>query len=98
MPFMYSAVSSGPLLRKLHASISERTGRAISSPSSTCTKRMLTLQSVNGPCFKLVERNLGRGWEDVEVEAVLIVLLLEFGLCKLLALVVEIGASLGINS
>jgi hypothetical protein len=59
---------------------------------------MLTLQSVNGPCLKLIERDLGRGWQHIEVQPVLVVLLLKFGLRKLLALVVKIGASLGINS
>jgi hypothetical protein len=88
MLFIYSAVSSGPLLRKLHASISERTGCAVSNLSSTSAAPMLTLQSINRPCFKLVKRDLGRGGQHIEVQPVLVVLLLEFGLRKLLALVI----------
>ena len=58
----------------------------------------LTLQAVNGPLLKLLEGDLRRGRQHVEVEPVLIILLLEFGFGELLLLVVEIGASLGINS
>lgn len=57
-----------------------------------------TFQSVDCPCLKLVECNLSRGWEDVEVESVLIVLLLELRLGELPFLVVKICAAFSVNS
>jgi hypothetical protein len=59
---------------------------------------MLTLQSVNGPCLKLFKRNFGRWWQHIEVQSVLVVLLLELGIGKLPSLVVQVCASLRIDS
>ena len=57
-----------------------------------------TLQSVYCPCLKLVQCDLCCGRQYVEVESVFIVLLLEFCFGKLSFLVVEVCASLGVNS
>jgi hypothetical protein len=100
MPFMYSAVSSGPLLRKVHASSSESTGVLLlaACPDELPRSCMLTLQSVDGPRFKLFECYLGRRRQHVQVQSVLVILLLELGLCELSSLVVKICAALGVNS
>lgn len=58
----------------------------------------LTLQSVDCPCLKLLESNFGCGWQHIEVQPVLVVLLLEFRFGKLSLLVIEIGTTLGIDS
>ena len=96
---MYSAVSSGERLRKLHASSSERTGpnevSAVNRGNSlTC---MHTFQSLDSPCLKLLERDLGRRWPDIEIQLVVIGLLLELCIRKLPLLVVEISSSFWID-
>ena len=60
--------------------------------------RLLTLQSVDCPCLKLLQRDLSRGWQHIEVKPVFIVLLLELGLCKLSFLVIQVRTALGIDS
>jgi hypothetical protein len=59
---------------------------------------MLTLQSIDRPCLKLLERYLCRWWEHIEVQPVLVGLLLELGFRKLLLLMTEVRTSLGIYS
>lgn len=57
-----------------------------------------TFQSLNSPRFKLLECNFSRGWADVEIQSVVIGLLLELCTRKLSLLVVQISASLMIDS
>ncbi len=98
MLFMYSAVSSGPLLRKLHASSSERTAsHTVSRPlHSFCS--IHTLQSVDCPCLKLFQCDLCGGWLHVEVEPVFITLLPELRFRELSLLIVKVRPALGVNS
>lgn len=56
-----------------------------------------TSQSVNGPLLELLECNLLRWRDVVEIQTVRIVLLLECGCSELLFLMVEVGPSLRVN-
>jgi len=60
--------------------------------------RSSTFQPIDRPCLKLLQRNLCRRWQHIEIEAVFVVLLLEFCFGKLPLLVVKISAALGVNS
>lgn len=95
---MYSAVSSGPLLRKLHASSSERTASHAVSTIRQSSWEVHTLQPVDCPCLELFQCNLCGGWQRVEVEPVFIVLLLKFCFRKLSLLGINLRASLGVDS
>ena len=57
-----------------------------------------TFQSIDSPSLEFCKRDLCGGWQDVEVELMVIVLLLKLCICELPLLVVKIGASLGIDS
>jgi len=56
-----------------------------------------TFQPIDRPCLKLLQRNLCRRWQHIEIETVFVVLLLEFCFGELPLLVVEISAALGVN-
>lgn len=56
-----------------------------------------TLQSVNGPLFKLLKRDLRRWRNVIEVQAMGIFLLFICRRSKLLLLVIEVRPSFGVN-
>src|SRR5262245_57302307 len=100
MLVMYSAVSSGLRLRKLHASSSERTNSTISTAALTFVGYYVsrTLQSIDCPRFELLKRDLRRRRQRIVVEPMVIVLLLKLCFCKLFLLVVDICAPLRVDS
>lgn len=98
MLFMYSAVSSGPLLRNVHASSSDRTVTSQSMRVLNTLCFCCTFQSVDCPLFKFLKCDFGRWWQYVKVETVLICLFLELCFGELLLLVTEVCASLGVDS
>ena len=57
-----------------------------------------TLQSVDSPCLKLVQRDLGRGRQNVEVEPMFIVVLFEFWFRELPFLVIEVCAPFRVHA
>lgn len=57
-----------------------------------------TFQSVDSPLFKLLEGDVRGWWEDVEVQALLVLLLSVFGVGELLLLIVDLWSSLDVNS
>jgi hypothetical protein len=57
-----------------------------------------TLQSTDSPRLKLLERDLSYGWHLVVIESVIVRLLREFSFCELFLLVVDVGATFGVDA
>lgn len=95
---MYSAVSSGLLLRKVHASSSERTVQSVLVDDfNRCAKRWRTFQSIDRPLLELLKCDFGRGWQYIEIETVLVIWLLKLCFGELFLFVTEIGTSFGLD-
>lgn len=96
---MYSAVSSGLLLRNVHASISDKTVRStLVYALVDCLTWPHTFQTIDCPLLEFLKSDLGRRWQYVEVKTVLVALLLELRCGELFLFVTEVGTSLGFDS
>ena len=72
--------------------------RSVIKSEEDQVSRILTLESVDSPLFKFLQSDLCCWWDFIEVQAMRIVLLLEYRCCELFLLVIKRGPPLRINS
>lgn len=72
--------------------------RSVIKSEEDQVSRILTLESVDSPLFEFLQSDLCCWWDFIEVQAMRIVLLLEYRRCELLLLVIKSGPPLRVNS